>query len=126
MGWKNGSRVRTHLPYHDLGEGLYLKVLRFFSLTFECFALFCCFFFQEIDTCFIFLFFFSGPHPWHMEVPRRGVESDLSLPAYTRATATRDPSRVCDRHHSSRQRPVLNPLSEARDQTPNLMVPSRK
>ena len=28
-------------------------------------------------------------------------------------------------HHSSRQRQILNPLSEARDQTPKLMVPSQ-
>ena len=32
---------------------------------------------------------------------------------------------VCDLHHSSRQRQILNPLSEARDQTCILMVPSR-
>uniref|UniRef100_A0A8D1M8R1 Cystathionine beta-synthase n=1 Tax=Sus scrofa TaxID=9823 RepID=A0A8D1M8R1_PIG len=37
-----------------------------------------------------------------MEVPRVGVESELQLPAYTTATATSDPSRVCDLHHSSR------------------------
>ena len=30
---------------------------------------------------------------------------------------TPDPSRVCDLHHGSRQRWILNPLSEARDQT---------
>ena len=30
---------------------------------------------------------FSGPHPWHMEVPRLGVESELQLLAYTTATA---------------------------------------
>ena len=46
------------------------------------------------------------------------------MPAYTRATATPDPSRVCYLHHSSRQRQILNPLSEARYQTHNLMVPS--
>jgi len=34
------------------------------------------------------------PHPRHMEVPRLGVESELLLPAYTRATATPDLSRV--------------------------------
>ena len=38
---------------------------------------------------------------------------------------TQDPSRVCNLHHSSRQRQILNPLSKARDQTHNLMVPSR-
>ena len=30
-----------------------------------------------------------------------------------------------DLHHSSRQRRILNPVIEARDQTCNLMVPSR-
>ena len=35
--------------------------------------------------------FFLGRHPWHMEGPRLGVESQLQLPAYTTATATPDP-----------------------------------
>ena len=39
-------------------------------------------------------------HPWHTEVPRLGVKSELQLPAT--ATAMRNPSRVCDLHHSSR------------------------
>ena len=56
-----------------------------------------------------------------MEVPRLGVESELQLPAYTTATAIRDPSRVL--YHSSQQHQILKPLSEARDQTYNLMVP---
>ena len=60
-----------------------------------------------------------------MEVPRVGVESELQLPAYTTATATRDPSHVCDLHHSSRQRQILNLLSKARDPIRNLMVPSQ-
>uniref|UniRef100_A0A8D0PQP5 Uncharacterized protein n=1 Tax=Sus scrofa TaxID=9823 RepID=A0A8D0PQP5_PIG len=73
---------------------------------------------------FIYLFIcFFGPHPWHIEVPRLGVKSELQLPAYATATATQDLSHVCDLHHSSRQRRILNPLSEARDQTRNLMVP---
>ena len=59
-----------------------------------------------------------------MEVPRLRVELELQLPAYTTATATPDPSRVCELHHSSQQRQILNPLSEARDGTCNLMVPS--
>ena len=58
-----------------------------------------------------------------MEVPRLGVESEPLLPAYTTATATQDPSHICDLHHSSRQRQIPNPLSEARGQTHNLMVP---
>ena len=60
-----------------------------------------------------------------MEVPRLGVESELSLPAYARATAMRDPSCIFDRHHSSWQHQMPSPLSEARDRTRNLMVPSR-
>ena len=37
--------------------------------------------------------------------------------AYAGATATRDPSLVCNLHHSSRQRQILNPLGEARNRT---------
>ena len=55
-------------------------------------------------------FFFLGPNPQHMEVPRLGIKLELQLPAYT--TATQDPSCVCDLHGSSW---ILNPLSEARD-----------
>ena len=58
-----------------------------------------------------------------MEVPRLGVESELQLPACTTATATQDPSRVCDLHHSLRQCKIRNPLSEARDWTCILMDP---
>ena len=36
-----------------------------------------------------------------------------------------DLSHICDLHHSSQQRRILNPLSEARDRTRNLMVPSQ-
>ena len=68
---------------------------------------------------------FVGPHPRHMEVPRLGVQSELQMLNYTTATATPDPSCVCDPHHSSGPHWVLNPLSEIRDQTRHLMVPSR-
>jgi len=60
-----------------------------------------------------------------MEFPRLGAESELQLLAYATATATQDPSQVCDLHHSSQQCQILNPLSKARDRTCNLMVPSR-
>lgn len=56
-----------------------------------------------------------------MEIPRLETESELQLPAYTTAIATWDPSDIWDLHHSSWQRPILNPLSEARDQTCILM-----
>ena len=64
---------------------------------------------------FIYLWGFLGPHPRHMEILRLGVETDLQLPAYATATATQDPSHVFNLHHSSRQRQILNPLSEASD-----------
>ena len=48
-----------------------------------------------------------------MEVSRQGLELELQLLAYARATATPDPSRVCDLHHKSWQHGILNPLSEA-------------
>ena len=37
-----------------------------------------------------------------MEVPGLGAESELLPLAYTTATATPDPSCICDLHHSSR------------------------
>ena len=63
--------------------------------------------------CFVFL----GLHPRHMDVPRPGVESELSLLAYARATAMRDLSCVCDLRHSSQQCQIHNPLSDAMDGT---------
>ena len=60
---------------------------------------------------FFFCFCFLGPHLQHMEVPRLAVKSELQLPAYITATATWDPSHVCDLHRSSCQRWLLNPLS---------------
>ena len=74
---------------------------------------------------FVYLFCFLGPYPQHTEIPRLGVQSELQLPTYATATATWDPSRVCDLHHCSRQRRIPNPLSEARDRIHNLMVPSQ-
>ena len=47
------------------------------------------------------------------------------LLSYTRATATPNPSRIYNLHHSSLQRRILKPPSKARDQTCNLLVSSR-
>ena len=60
-----------------------------------------------------------------MEVPRLGVELELQLLGYTTATATQDFSYVCELHHSSRQRRILNLMIEARDETHILVVPSQ-
>ena len=73
-------------------------------------------------NCFLV---FLGPHPHHLEVPRLGVQSELYAPTYARATATPDPSCVCDLHHSSGQRRIIYRPSKARDRTLNLMAPSR-
>ena len=70
---------------------------------------------------FILLFIFLGPHSRHMEVPRLGVEPDPQL----LATATTDPSNVCNLHHSLWQCWILNPLSQAKDPTCVLMDTSQ-
>ena len=54
---------------------------------------------------YILPFVFLGPHPWHMEVPRLGVESEVQLPAST----------------TPQQYQILNPRSAARDRTHNVM-----
>ena len=72
-------------------------------------------------------FCFLGPHLRHMEVPRRGVTSELQLLAYATATAriSQDPSHTGNLHHSSWQHRVPNPLSEARDGTRVLADPGQ-
>ena len=72
-----------------------------------------------------FPFFFLGPHPRHMDIPRLVVESELQLPAYTTVTAMPDLSHVCDLHNSSCKHPILNPSSKARDRTHVLMDTSQ-
>ena len=96
------------------------------TFTHDCVALWpgCRREFKEVLICcfFSFLsFFFFRPHPGCMEFPRLGVESELQLPAYTTATATRDPRHICDLQHSSQQHQILTPLSKARDGTHILM-----
>ena len=81
---------------------------------------------KEHRETFSFSFFvFLRLYPRQMEVPRLGVKSELQLQAYTTATAMWDPSHICDIHHSSQQGSILNPLGEARDQTPILMDTSQ-
>ena len=55
-----------------------------------------------------------------MEVPGLGIKLELQLLAYATATATRDPSRICDLH----QHQILNPLREAQGRTSNITVTS--
>ena len=44
---------------------------------------------------FVFVFGLFRATPWHMEVPRLGVELELQLPATATATAAPDPSCDC-------------------------------
>ena len=98
----------------------YIYIYPFFFRFFFCVCV-CSLFFSFLS----FFFFFLGLHLQRMEVPRLGVELELQQQAYTTATATPDPRYVSNLHHSSRQSWIVNPLSKARDQTSNLMVPSR-
>ena len=81
------------------------------NLTFVCWEGF-------FSFCFVL---FLGPHPWHMEVPVLGFESELQLLAYATAVATPDLSCICDLHHSLQHCWILNPLSSARGWTCILM-----
>ena len=71
---------------------------------------------QKLSILFIY-FCFKGSHLWHREVTRLGVELVLLLLAYTTARATPDLRHGCNLHHSSQQHWILNPLSEAGEQT---------
>ena len=67
--------------------------------------------------CFVlFCFCFLGPHWWHMEVPRLGVQSELSIVASLRHSHSNTGSEP---HLQPTPQLVatldLNPLSEARD-----------
>ena len=53
------------------------------------------------------------------------ARAQIGAIAYTRATAMPDPSHIYDVHPSSWQRWILNPMSEARDQTHVLMETSQ-
>ena len=86
-------------------------------ITFSVLVLCIYLFIYLLNFFLVFLVFFLGPPPWHMEFPRLGMESELWLPAYPTAAAMQVPSRICNLYHSSRQCQILNPLSEARDWT---------
>ena len=66
---------------------------------------------------YLFIYCLLGLNLWHMEVPELGIKLELQLQAYTTAREMWALNHVCDLHHSSWQHQILNPLSEARDQT---------
>ena len=69
---------------------------------------------------FVFLSFFRV-----VSMAHGGSQTGDLIGAVATATAMPDLSRDCDLHHSSWQCRILNPLGEVRDQTYNLVVPSR-
>ena len=82
----------------------------------------------EIFLSFFLSFAFLGLHPGHMEVPRifqaRGqIGGTAASPRRSHSNAG---SELCLQPTPQlRQRQILNPLSEARDQTHNCMVSSQ-
>ena len=77
-----------------------------------------------IEYIYVYIYiyiYFLGTYLQQMEVPRLGVELELRLLAYATTIGTQDPSCLCDLHHSSWQLLILNPPSEASDQTHVLM-----
>ena len=65
----------------------------------------------------LFFYFFRGHTCGIWTFPGWGVKLELQLMDYATATATPDPSHVCNLHCRSWQRQILNPLSGARDWT---------
>ena len=92
--WPLTMDTKSMLEYLQAIKGIYYFFLKFnFFLNFNFYS-----------------FYFLGPHSWHMEVPRLAVELELQLPACTTGAATKDPSCICNLHHTSQQCPILNPL----------------
>ena len=73
------------------------------------------------------LFVFTKAAPTAYEVSQaRGLIGAVAAGLYqSHNNARSEPSRVCNLHHSLQQRWIPNPLSKARDQTCNPMVPSQ-
>ena len=113
IGGKSGGTCSSFRFFCCFYEArLYLHACVLFQSTLQLICVCVCVSFLEL-------------HPQHMEGPRLRVQLELQPPASTTATATQDPSQICDLHHSSWQRRILHSLSKARDRTLNLMVPSR-
>ena len=66
---------------------------------------------------FVILFYFFRATPMAYGGSQARGRWEPQLLAYTRATATPDPSHISDVHHSSQQPRILNPLSQASDRT---------
>ena len=81
-----------------------------------------------LTVCIYLFICFLGPHPWHMGVPRLGVQLELQLLAYATVTTTQDLSSICNLHHSTLMAAlgrIPNPLSKPQDWTCILMDTSQ-
>ena len=83
-------------------------------------SVYSCYQIVEFEVFLVFGFFFLGLRPWHVEVPRLGgligaiAASLYHSHSHTRSEPSLQPTPQ-----------TLNPLSEAKDRTHNLMVPGR-
>ena len=66
--------------------------------------------------CFVFCLFRVVPGAYGDSQARGPIGATAASPQHSHNNV--DPSCVCDLHHSSRQRQILNPLSEARESNP--------
>ena len=77
--------------------------------------IFLCFLFV---CCFVFCLFRAVLAAYGSSQARGRIRASVAI------ATTPAPRHICALHHSSRQHQILNPLSEDRDRTLNLMVPS--
>ena len=112
-----------HLVWSSLGLSMLLQCQ--YCILFNGWIIFRCVYIpQPLGLQVFFGFFFRATPTAHGGYQARGL-TELQLPAYTTATAMPDLSHICDLHHSLWQCQILNLLSEPRDWTCNLMVPSQ-
>ena len=72
---------------------------------------------------FFFVFFRATPMAYGISQARGQIRAAAAGLHQSHSGARS--SRICNLHHSSRQHQILNPMSEARDRTHNLMVISQ-
>ena len=70
----------------------------------------------------LFFFSFFRAAPWHIDIPRLGVELELQLPTMATPTAMWVQSLLCDLHHSSWQPQIPDPLSKGRMESESLWI----
>ena len=72
-------------------------------------------YFGNVSNFFVFRLFRDASMAYRSSQARGRIRAVTKPAACATVTATPDLSRICNLHHSSRQRQILNPLSEARD-----------